>query len=137
MIRIIAPPRGEDKFGGGGFGASRGSRKHNGIDYAAVPGSSCLSITKGQVTKLGYPYDDDLSYRYVQVTDNKGNRLRFFYVDPVVKVGEFVDKDTILGSVQSLQDRYPGIKDHIHLEIICPKGNYINPALYAASYNAL
>ena len=81
------------------------------------------------MTKLGYPYSDNLGYRYVQVTDANDFDWRFFYVKPAVLVDQTIDIGTVLGFVQDLDRRYKGITPHIHLEIINSDGNYINPSL--------
>lgn len=137
MIRLIAPPRGRDAHGSGAYGASRGSRVHKGVDYAAMPGSACLALVTGTVTKLGYPYKDDLSFRYVEVIDNAGCRARYFYIQPVVDVGDVVDTTTVLGHVQSLGERYAGITDHVHFEVRDADGRYMNPANYAETHTLL
>ncbi len=67
MIRILAKERVMDTWGSGHFGASRGERTHIGIDYACSPGSQILAPCIGEVTKLGYPYSNDLSFRYVEI----------------------------------------------------------------------
>ncbi|MCA1800695.1 MAG: hypothetical protein LC650_05325 [Actinobacteria bacterium] len=60
-----------DRAGGGGYGAPRGrNRKHNGVDLLVQPGDHILSTMAGFVTKHGYCYADDLSWRYVEVEDD-------------------------------------------------------------------
>jgi hypothetical protein len=101
-----------------------------GVDYVAAPESILLSPVKGEVTKLGYPYGDDLSYRYVQITDKEGNKHRFFYVEPLVELGQKVRKTTRIGIVQDITRRYPtpvGMKVHVHYEIINKDGLYEEP----------
>ncbi len=127
MITVITPKRHKDKWGSGEYGASRGDRKHNGVDYLAATGSIVCSLTAGIVTKLGYPYSDDLSYRYVEVKDGLGNRWRYFYVQPSVKEGHHLSRECPIGEVQDLTKRYTGIGNHIHLEVINAKGEYVNP----------
>lgn len=137
MIRFVAPVRAPDAHGSGAYNAPRGSRKHKGVDFAAWPDSACLALVKGTVTKLGYPYADDLSYRYVEITDNGGFRGRYFYLDPAVELGDIVDCRTVIGHVQPLQDRYPEITPHVHFEIMDPDGNYLNPSNYAQTHKLL
>lgn len=133
-MKFIAPLRGRDSYGFGHFGASRGSRKHNGVDHVCVPGSKIFSPVEGEVTKLGYPYGDDLSLRYVQITTKEGYNVRVFYVKPFVSVGDLITDDDIIGSSQKLGDRYPidkdhplGITEHVHLEVKDLQGKYIDP----------
>lgn len=100
-----------------------------GQDYAAAAGSILLSPVQGLVTKLGYPYQDDLRFRYLEIT-NGAYRHRFFYVEPDVVVGDVVDIGTELGVVQNIVERYfvpRGMTNHIHYEIKNAAGEYVNP----------
>ncbi|RKZ71958.1 MAG: hypothetical protein DRQ48_01860 [Gammaproteobacteria bacterium] len=134
-MQIKPPVRSPDSYGAGYFGASRGSRKHAGVDFACAPGSKILSPISGLVTKLGYPYSDDLSFRYVEVTAIDNLRYRFFYVDPCVKVGgNVLANESVLGTSQRLGLRYPAdamhafaITEHIHFEIKALSEDYIDP----------
>ena len=129
-LLLQAPERGNDAWGAGHFGAPRGTRLHVGVDYAALPGSRLLSPVHGTVTKLGYPYGDDLSFRYVEVTDTWGLRHRFFYVKPLVRIGERIEEGDVLGEVQDIVSRYPdppGMKPHFHYEIKDQHGDYLAP----------
>lgn len=122
-----AQKRGSDQQGSGAFGASRGKRTHNGIDYAMPPGSAVFSPVIGKVTKLGYPYAHDLSYRYVQITTEDGLKHRVFYVEPGVEVGALVGQNDIIGHSQRLP--YEGIIQHVHYEIMVSKVEYIDPEI--------
>tara|TARA_R100000687_G_C6385871_1_gene134883 strand:- start:47 stop:433 length:387 start_codon:yes stop_codon:yes gene_type:complete len=117
--------RQHDKHGAGYYKAPRGSRLHNGIDYAAPVGLHILPIREGLITKLGYPYGDDNSFRYVQVSAD-GYDFRYFYLSPLVKVNEYVYTETPIGTVQDLEPRYNGITPHCHLEVK-KYGQFINP----------
>lgn len=119
--------RGCDKWGCGHFGASRGSREHKGVDIVCEPGKVFQAFTQGVVTKIGYAYADDLSFRYVEVTDRVGAGWRYFYIEPCVEEGDVIDAYDDLGVVQSLQKRYPGITPHVHFEIIRKEGTYVDP----------
>lgn len=126
MLTFIARKRLTDKFGQGSYGAPRGDRTHVGIDYAAWPGSTLLSPVEGKVTKIGYPYGDDLSFRYVQVEDAEGLEHRFFYVNPMVHTGQEVVLGDKLGTVQPMDHRYKGITPHVHYEVKF-NGEYVDP----------
>lgn len=133
MIKIIPPPRGFDAHGSGAFNAPRGDHTHNGVDFACVARSKILSVCAGEVTKIGYPYNPTDSkkghLRYVQVTDIDGRDLRYFYVRPIVKVGDKVSTDDVLGTSQDLTSIYKGIVQHFHFEIR-DNGKYLNPDEY-------
>lgn len=130
MLEAILPIRQPDKHGDGKYKAPRGQRTHNGIDYACHAGTGIKALSDGVVSKVGYPYADDLSFRYIEVTDLQGYKVRYFYLDPYYWNNDKVKAGDILGSVQTLQNRYPGITDHCHLEIMDDKGNYIDPSNY-------
>lgn len=133
MIVSEAPKRGTDGWGSGEFGASRGSRKHKGVDYSIAAGSGVYSPVQGKVTKLGLPYKDE-KFRYVEVTDKVGNRHRIFYIQPNVSVGQWVNQVTILGHAQDVAAKYSTddkhMKNHVHYEILDLKDSPINPQLY-------
>ena len=130
LIASHPPLRPDDAHGQGHYGASRGDRTHKGIDYVAEPGDLVLAPCNGTVTKNGFPYSDDLSYRYVEVTDDKGNRVRCFYVDPMLAPGEPVFTGDPIGRVQNVGERYPGITPHIHFEILDEDDEPIDPSTY-------
>jgi murein DD-endopeptidase MepM/ murein hydrolase activator NlpD len=139
--------RGQDRWGSGEFQAPRGDRVHNGIDIVTPPGSEVLAVSAGKVTKIGFPYsqaEPELGFktenerkrwqlkaalRYVQVSTKTGQDVRYFYVDPDVRVGDQVAVGRTLGFVQDLQPIYQGITDHYHFEVKWD-GNYVNPYAY-------
>jgi murein DD-endopeptidase MepM/ murein hydrolase activator NlpD len=131
------PMRLSDKWGAGWFGAPRGDRTHKGVDYSAYPRTAILSITYGTVTKIGYTYADNLSFRYIQVTQygnaNIGAKIdyRYFYVQPKanLKLGNLIHAGDVLGEVQDLTKRYPDIINHMHLSIK-QDGVHINPVQF-------
>lgn len=127
-MRILPRMRGRDAQGCGYFGASRGGRAHNGIDFASCPGTPVAALSPGKVTKLGYPYADKLEFRYVEVTDPDGLRCRYFYVRPSVSVGQDVRVGDTLGTVQMLP--YAGIEQHYHFEVMKGRGEYLDPIKY-------
>lgn len=136
-MEAILPPRGVDAWGAGTWGASRtssgrkgkeGKHNHYALDFAVWPGSLILSPVAGTVTKLGYPYADDLYFRYVEITEGGENlRHRFFYVGPTVGLGDRVVQGQSIGFAQSLLKRYPDITPHIHYEIKDTDGKYRKP----------
>jgi murein DD-endopeptidase MepM/ murein hydrolase activator NlpD len=116
--------RGVDRRGDGAFGAKRrGSdgeeRTHEGVDYIAGPNQNVIAVTDGRITKLGYPYPDNSSYRYVEITTDDGHVVREMYVLPRANMtlNSPVKAGDMIGTSQSLQPLYPGITDHVHLEV--------------------
>ena len=135
IVRRALKYRGVDAWGDGAFKASRVDREHKGIDYESEVNDAVYSPVKGTVTKLGYPYaprpDDKITYRYVEITSEAGNRHRLFYVEPSCGFGVLVDNETIIGITQDIQARYSTpdrvMKNHIHYEIISLAGELIDP----------
>jgi len=116
-----AAPRDHDNFGSGAYGARRdgGSRSHEGVDYIAVADQAVRAPISGYVTKIGYAYGGDDSLKFVEITNPAlGYVARTFYIDPMVTVGEVVRLGAQIGKAESLQSHYPGITDHVHLEIM-------------------
>lgn len=113
-------PRGHDQFGDGYFHASRsgGARQHEGVDYDSQAGQTVTAPISGYVARVGFAYPGDERFRYVEI-ENPALHLqaRVFYVDPQVQVGETVQLGHPIGTAHSLQGRYAGITNHIHLEI--------------------
>jgi peptidoglycan LD-endopeptidase LytH len=126
-----AAPRGHDDFGDGFFGARRdgGSRAHEGVDYVAEAGQAVRAPMSGYVTKIGFAYAGDSELKFVEITNPAlGYAARAFYVAPGVEVGASVRLGDAIGTVESLQGHYPGITDHVHLEILAPGGDRVNAA---------
>lgn len=134
--------RGQDAYGSGHFGASRGGgrRRHRGVDFVGPVGCGIYPFVAGTVTKLGFPYEDDprteydeTNYRYVQITDANGYDHRYFYTEPLLKLGQVVTVDTVIGYLQDLELVYPGICNHCHYEVKQNGRIYINPMRFAIS----
>ncbi|HEX2559856.1 M23 family metallopeptidase, partial [Phenylobacterium sp.] len=101
--------------------------RHEGVDYEAVAGQAVVAPISGFVSHIGYAYGDSSRHRYVEITNPAlGYEARVFYIDPDVKVGDAVRVGAPIGTVLSLQDRYAGITDHVHLEIAAPRQGRID-----------
>lgn len=121
-----------DSAGAGYFGAPRGERKHNGVDYVIAPGAGIETPVTGTVTKHGYCYNGDAHYRYVEITDNFNHRHRLFYVKlhDLVRIGLVVAMGDLVGVAQDISKRYPDATDmlpHVHYEVKLPDDTYIDP----------
>ena len=141
MLLCQAPLRGTDDWGSGAFGSSRVDRIHTGEDVVMAVGSLVMAPVSGKITKLGFAYADDPTYRIVDITDSKNNRHRLFYVQPLdtIKVGQHVAEGALVGEVQDVAERYNELtikgghltsklmKNHVHYEIINGSGEYLDP----------
>jgi hypothetical protein len=115
--------RGSDTHGDGHFGASRGAgRSHMGVDLNAGPGSPVYAPIGGTVY-VGDPYGNDPTRRgqvhSVRIEAPGGQTIRMFYVQPDGRLaaGTVVEPGAYLGVSESLQALYPGITDHVHVQV--------------------
>ena len=118
--------RGPDKHAsqGGAYHAARSrdgrSRFHEGIDICTVPGQPILASATCVPQRIADPYPDEkdgiLLGLLVRLMD--GIEIKYLYMKPATGImGRSVPKGTVLGVAQSLQHLYPGITDHIHVEV--------------------
>jgi peptidoglycan LD-endopeptidase LytH len=109
-----------DAFGSGHFGASRdgGKREHEGVDYVIAPGAVVHAPISGEVARLGYAYRGEGGYRVVEIVNSETKvKARVLYVAPSVEVGDVVVAGQEIGTAQDLNARYPGITNHVHVEL--------------------
>jgi len=79
---------------------------------------------------LGFMYDDDLSFRYIGIRTQDGTQIKEFYVLPADGIvnGAKVNQGQVIGTLQSLQKKYPAITDHVHVEAM-RNGALLDPTL--------
>jgi len=121
--------RADDIFGSGEFGAIRdaGKRRHEGVDYVAAPGAVVHAPIAGEVSRLGYAYNGQGGYRVVEIVNSATKmKARVFYVSPSVEVGDVVAAGQEIGTAQDLSTRYPGITNHVHVELRDPQQRVID-----------
>ena len=118
--------RGCDVKGCGHFGASRGDRKHNGLDIVTIAGEPIYAPVSGKVVRHSFPYSDDLKYTGL-LLENSDLKIHIWYFKPIVSAGTTVKAGDILGYAQDLTKKYKGITNHVHLEVKDQKGKLINP----------
>jgi murein DD-endopeptidase MepM/ murein hydrolase activator NlpD len=112
--------RGIDAFGSGDFGAIRdaGKRRHHGVDYVSEPGAAVLAPLSGKITRIGFAYSGHEELQYVEIVNPETNvTARVLYVSPSVAEGDLVTAGVVLGAAQDLTGRYPGITNHVHVEM--------------------
>ncbi|CAM4158958.1 MULTISPECIES: M23 family metallopeptidase [Flavobacterium] len=111
-----------DLHGCGSFGASRGNRKHNGIDIITVPGEKIMSPISGTVTRYPYPYGNDLSYTGIEIV-NSEYKIKMFYLKPIAPIGSTVFAGKIIGVSQNIAAKYStAMTNHVHLEVYKKQG---------------
>jgi len=129
--RVIMPftRRKCDKFGCGNFGASRamGTRKHRGMDVLSYPGQPVFAPFAGKV-RIFNVSEGDNSLTGIEISGRAG-KVKIMYVNPIVGATAQVNAGEQIAVAQSLQTKYPGIADHIHIEVWIA-GTPQNPTTY-------
>lgn len=109
-----------DRWGRGEFDAPRGDRRHKGVDIAARVGDPVMSPIQGKIERTSFPYANDRRYSGVLLRgegEHQGLRVKIFYVLPKPRlIGRSVRPGDVLGHVQDLSAKYPGITNHVHVE---------------------
>jgi hypothetical protein len=133
MTTFIKPTNGfsrtRDNFGSGQYNAPRdgGTRLHKGLDLISAPGEMIKSPISGTIIKEVIAYADDPQYKGVLI---KGTgefadlEVKILYVRPLI--GGNVKAGDIIGMAQDITLRYPGITNHIHMEVL-KKGVIADP----------
>ena len=121
--------RGIDKWGSGAFHSSRGKGKtHKGLDFIADPGQDVVAPCAGRVRREAQVYADTTEYMGLVIVSDDLHHVKLFYVLPAPGVvGTLVDEGEVIGTVQDLDRRYPGITPHVHMEVRCSTGEIVDP----------
>lgn len=121
-----------DSYGSGNFGASRdgGKRKHKGQDYLVASGSTIFAPISGTLTSgPAYASGKNPELRLIKIKSGL-TTVNLMYVKPESDlIGKTVEKGQPIGTAQSLQKLYPGIPNHIHVEILLAGVN-VDPVPY-------
>lgn len=106
-----------DPMGNGNYGASRGTRTHNGVDLIVCPGQAVFSPIDGKVVRKILAYAND-SYYGVQI-EGKRATVSLLYLRPLDGVvGSTIKKGEIVGTAQDISKRYNNnMIPHIHMRI--------------------
>ncbi|HET7792151.1 MAG TPA: hypothetical protein VFL64_02095, partial [Rhizobacter sp.] len=112
--------RTHDKFGSGQYGARRdgGTRTHRGLDVVTTPREAVFSPIDGTVVREARPYPGDRLMRGLVIHGRgewTGYRVKIFYAEGLV-CGD-VQAGQPIALAQDLSLKYPGITNHIHLEL--------------------
>ena len=116
---------GRDAHGSGAYGASRGSRSHKGIDVFTVPGDLVYASISG-VVKSTAPYTSpstsqaaiNTGVKIIGTGDYSGMTIYYFYVKPSSGIiGKGIEKGMSIGLALDITGAYPGITNHVHIQI--------------------
>jgi murein DD-endopeptidase MepM/ murein hydrolase activator NlpD len=132
LARVVSPVRlRDDAQGSGQYGAPRSGHTHMGTDLVVTPGQPVVAPTSGTITRIAYPYANDLQWQGLEMMLENGLVMKLFYMAPLGNlIGQKVTAGTIIGYAQDISRKYGGgMLDHIHIELF-ENGNHINPEPY-------
>ena len=115
--------RGADPTGNGWYGASRGSREHEGVDYIGQVGDDVFACETGKI-RVGQVYSNPAKAHF-KLIEIKGTRpepdnyrVKQMYVKPEVITGDFVKEGDKIGTLQGVGDFYgDGMPNHCHISV--------------------
>ena len=92
----------KDLSGDGRYGASRGSRRHGGVDHCGNPGQDVVYPISGTVVRLIRVYADTAEFSGVEIRGDKMT-VRVLYVSaPEEIVGKRVVEGQVIGPMQDV-----------------------------------
>ena len=107
-----------DSEGSGEYGAPRGIRLHNGIDYECTGGQDIIAPFDMLITRISNPKANStlsgIAWQHGQSTG------KMFYFKPNSSlINTFVKESDVIGIAQSVSKDYglPNMIDHIHFQI--------------------
>lgn len=159
-IGFVTPVPGlreKDDYGLGHFGATRGSRPHDGSDQRAKPGDRIQSPVDGVVLAPTFdPYGGKKGdprkkgkLNGIQIEDGEGQIIELHYVKgaPNLKAGTVIKKGEVIGSAQDVAGMYDALSkadgksekmnNHVHVEVWLPKDSNRRTGGRALSKEAL
>lgn len=120
---LIESPTGKgirsDSQGDGRYFASRGTRRHRGLDFICNPGQVVTCpIDNAKAVRTAYPYADTREYSGVLLRNSQFEIL-IFYMDVRQSIfGKTLAQGDIIGTAQDITRRYSNkMTPHIHLQI--------------------
>ncbi len=118
--------RGDDSWGSGSFGAPRGKRLHDGVDFICTPGQKIwFPFDTGYMVRVANPYSKPgYSGCEIHAMDNGNSYIcKIFYFQPDLyfihsgENGPIISQGQTIGIAQDISKKYPDITWHIHLQV--------------------
>lgn len=109
--------RNKDTTGNGWYGASRGYRKHEGVDFVVKEGQNIYACDSGRI-RIGNVYKGSTKMKLVEIK-NPTYKVKQMYVQPILKTGQYVKAGDLIGKAQNVA-KYHGsnrMKPHVHISV--------------------
>ncbi|XP_053537977.1 leukocyte cell derived chemotaxin 2, tandem duplicate 1 [Ictalurus punctatus] len=112
-----------NNYGCGNYGASRngGKSKHEGLDIVCADGATVYAPFDVTLKRKAVPYKKNNAINNGIELSGGGLCFKLFYVKPDKYSGS-LKKGEKLGTMLRMQDVYPGITSHLHVQM-CDKSN--------------
>lgn len=107
-----------DSKGLGYYGAPRGYRKHNGVDFGCEKRQPILMPVDGIIVRESLPYHDDLRWRGVHIINPRVEIKMWYFLPDRNLIGRRIMAGTQIGIAQDIGEKYEGVTPHIHLRIV-------------------
>lgn len=106
-----------DSGGDGHFGASRGDKKHKGLDFICAPGQIIKAVIAGKLIRA-YPYAGDVIFTGCRIWGKDWMSKMFYFIPHKHLINEDVLAGENIGIAQDISAKYGGgMKPHIHVEL--------------------
>jgi len=107
-----------DKEGDGQLGASRGKRRHRGVDYLCDNGQDIVAPFDFRIVRVAYP-KVDLVMKGIMWEFGSSNGRMYYFVPHKDLIGKKVQEGQIIGVAQSVSEYYklPNMEDHVHFQV--------------------
>ena len=112
--------RKSDNWGSGYFGAPRGNRPHLGIDLIYSPDEEIRAPFDLTINRVSYPYAASpySGIAFTTTINNINYDGRMWYMFPdLVSIGQSVKRGQVIGVAQQINEKYPGMINHVHLQL--------------------
>lgn len=106
-----------DGAGDGHYGASRGTRKHAGLDFLCNPGQVVVMPVTGELSRVVYPYAGDTTYTGCEILCPKARIYMFYLVPDPDFLNRHLEEGSAIGVAQDISKKYGSpMQPHIHFE---------------------
>ncbi|KAK2891078.1 hypothetical protein Q8A67_013721 [Cirrhinus molitorella] len=106
-----------DKHGCGHYGASRGGRKHQGLDIVCADGATVYAPFDVKLIRRSVPYTNNNAINDGIMLTGEGLCFKLFYVKPDRYYGT-LRKGQRIGTMLPMQRVYPHITSHVHVQML-------------------